>query len=76
MRGYWLGWRKGKSAFTADALAGTRERAREGQERETERRGCLFHRAFTLHLSGMSRDRQGELVSYKILFCMKNERLV
>jgi hypothetical protein len=29
MRGYWLGWRKGKSAFTADALAGMRERTRE-----------------------------------------------
>jgi len=39
--------------------------------------GCLFYRAFTLHLglSGMSRHRQGELVSYKILFYMKQERL-
>jgi hypothetical protein len=37
MRGYWLGWRKGKSAFTADALAGKREQARGGgQERERE----------------------------------------
>jgi hypothetical protein len=76
MRGYWLGWRKGKSAFTADALAGIRERERgEGQERKRGG-GCLFYRAFTLHLSGMSRDRQGELVSCKSLFYMKTERLV
>jgi hypothetical protein len=41
MRGYWLGWREGKSAFTADALAGTRGRAREGQETAREGEGVV-----------------------------------
>lgn len=49
----------------------------EGEDkRERERGGCLFYRAFTLHLSGMSRDRQEELVSCKSLFYMQTERLV
>jgi len=52
---------------------GMRRRTRERErEREREKRGCLFYRAFTLHLSGTSGDRQGEPVSYNILLYMKN----
>jgi hypothetical protein len=47
MRGYWLGWRKGKSAFTADALAGMRERTRE-----KERRGMSLLQSFYLTFIG------------------------
>jgi hypothetical protein len=55
MRGYWLGWRKGKSAFTADALAGMRERTRE-----EERRGMSLLQSFYLTFIGdESRQTRG-----------------
>jgi len=59
MRGYWLGWRKGKSAFTADALAGTRERAREGQERDREEGMSLPQSFYLTFIGDESRQTRG-----------------